>query len=244
MADVNGLFTLPGAPGRRAPGCVLALIAALAVLTGVAAAESSPPPGGAPGPTLVVLGDSLSAGYGIRVEDGWVALLARRLEAEGYGYRVVNASVSGETTGGGLARLPRVLAVHHPAIVLIELGSNDGLRGLPVGEIERNLTDLIARSRAAGAQVLLIGMRMPGNYGPEYTAKFYATFGSVAKAERVALVPFLLERIALDEARFQADRLHPDAVAQPALLETVWPVLQPLLRGAGRASARPTGTTP
>jgi acyl-CoA thioesterase-1 len=240
MPDANSRPAARGALCRRAAVCVLALGAALAVLSGAAAAESTSPPGGAPAPALVVLGDSLSAGYGIRAEDGWVALLARRLEAEGYGYRVVNASVSGETTGGGLARLPRVLAVHRPAIVVIELGSNDGLRGLPVTEIERNLTDLVARSRAAGAQVLLVGMRMPGNYGPEYTARFFATFAGVARAERVALVPFLLERVALDESNFQADRLHPVAAAEPALLDTVWPALQPLLRASRRAAARPS----
>jgi len=241
---VKSRLASPGAPCRRARARMLALAAALAVLTGAAAAEPSSPPGGAPAPALVVLGDSLSAGYGIRAEDGWVALLARRLEAEGYGYRVVNASVSGETTGGGLARLPRVLAVHRPEVVLIELGSNDGLRGLPVAEIERNLTDLVAQSRMAGARVLLVGMRMPVNYGPEYTAKFFAAFGSVAKAEHVALVPFLLERVALDETNFQSDRLHPVAAAQPTLLETVWPALQPLLRATRRAAVRPSAMTP
>jgi acyl-CoA thioesterase I len=217
---------------------VLALAAALVAAAG-AAADSAAPPAGAGLPTLVVFGDSLSAGYGIRSEDGWVALLGRRLEAEGYGYRVVNASVSGETTGGGVARLPRLLAVQRPAIVVIELGANDGLRGLPAAEIERNLRSLVARSRAAGARVLLVGMRLPGNYGPEYTAQFAAAFAAVARAERVALAPFLLERIALDETQFQPDRFHPVAAAQPALLDTVWPALQPLLRAARRPPVPP-----
>ena len=188
-------------------------------------------------PTLVVLGDSLSAGYGIRVEEGWVALLTRRLAGQGYGYQVVNASVSGETTEGGLERLPRVLATHHPAIMVLELGANDGLRGLPVTVIRQNLAAIVRASRAAGARVLLIGTRIPTNYGPEYTQSYFASFGELAKAERVPLVPFLLERIALDERNFQADRLHPVARVQDVLLDTVWPHLKPLL-GPVPATAR------
>ncbi len=192
----------------------------------------------APAETLVVLGDSLSAGYGIRPEDGWVALLGQRLQKEGYGYRVVNASVSGETTDGGLARLPRVLAAHHPAVLVVELGANDGLRGLPVAEMRHNLDKIVAAATAAGARVLVVGMRMPENYGPEYTERFAASFAEVAKAHHAALVPFLLERVALDESNFQADRLHPVAAAQGRLLETVWPELKPLLGGPATAGAR------
>jgi acyl-CoA thioesterase I len=194
--------------------------------------------GGATPPALVVLGDSLSAGYGIRVEDGWVALLERRLAEQGYGYRVVNASVSGETTAGGLARLPRVLDRHHPAIVIVELGGNDGLRGLPVADVRRNLTELVSRSRAAGARVLLVGTRMPSNYGPLYTEPYFRNFAAVARAERVPLVPSLLEGIAADERNFQADRLHPVAAVQPQLLDTVWRGLEPLLGPRPRASSR------
>jgi acyl-CoA thioesterase-1 len=184
-------------------------------------------------PVLLVLGDSLSAGYGIPVEQGWVSLLGRRLASQGYGYRVVNASVSGETTAGGLARLPHLLEVHRPRLVLIELGANDGLRGLPVAAMSANLEQLVARAAASGARVLLIGMRIPGNYGPRYGADFEASYAAVARARHAPLVPFLLARIALDEANFQADRLHPVAEAQPALLEAVWPVLLPLLRKGG-----------
>jgi acyl-CoA thioesterase-1 len=185
--------------------------------------------GGATPPALVVLGDSLSAGYGIRVEDGWVALLERRLAEQGYGYRVVNASVSGETTAGGSARLPRVLDRQHPAIVVIELGANDGLRGLPLADLRRNLSELVTRSRAAGARVLLVGTRMPSNYGPVYTEQYFQAFAAVARAERVALVPSLLEGVPAEERNFQADRLHPTAAVQPQLLDTVWRGLAPLL---------------
>jgi len=184
---------------------------------------------GAQPPALVVLGDSLSAGYGIRVEDGWVALLERRLAAQGYGYRVVNASVSGETSAGGLARLPHVLDRQRPAIVIVELGGNDGLRGLPVAELRRNLAALVARSRAAGARVLLVGTHLPVNLGPRYNEQYAGVFTAVAAAEHVALVPSLLEGIAPEEQNFQADHLHPAARVQPQLLETVWRGLLPLL---------------
>jgi acyl-CoA thioesterase-1 len=180
----------------------------------------------------------LSAGYGIRVEDGWVALLERRLAEQGYGYRVVNASVSGETTAGGLARLPRVLDRHHPAIVIVELGANDGLRGLPVADIRRNLAELVARSRAAGARVLLVGTRMPSNYGPLYTEQYFQNFAAVARAEHVALVPSLLAGIAVEERNFQADRLHPTAAVQGQLLDNVWHGLEPLLGARPRAASR------
>jgi acyl-CoA thioesterase I len=197
-----------------------------------AAADGTAPP------ALVVLGDSLSAGYGIRVEDGWVALLERRLVQQGYGYRVVNASVSGETTAGGLARLPRVLDRHRPAIVVIELGANDGLRGLPVEDLRRNLAELVSRSRAAGARVLLVGTRLPSNYGPQYTAQYGQSFAAVARAEHVALVPSLLEGVAAEERNFQADRLHPTAAVQPELLDSVWRGLEPLLAPRARAAER------
>jgi acyl-CoA thioesterase I len=180
---------------------------------------------------ILVLGDSLSAGYGISVEQGWVALLQARLRAKGYGYRVVNASASGETTGGGLARLPRALSMHQPRVVIVELGANDGLRGLPVADIRANLDAIVERSQQAGARILLVGMRIPPNYGPVYGNAFRALFADVAARHEVPLVPFLLQSVALNEAMMQEDRLHPNAAAQPKLLDTVWPQLEPLLRG-------------
>ena len=181
-------------------------------------------------PVILVLGDSLSAGYGVPVDQGWVARLQQRLDAEGYGYTVVNASVSGETTVGALERLPRALARHKPALVIIELGGNDGLRGLPVTELRANLEALVSGSREAGARVLLAAVRMPPNYGPQYTEKFYAVYEGVARDLRVPWVPFFLEGIALREDLFQDDGIHPDLEAQPILLDNVWPVLKPLLK--------------
>ena len=181
-------------------------------------------------PVILVLGDSLSAGYGIPVDQGWVARLQQRLDAEGYGYTVVNASVSGETTVGALERLPRALERHKPALVVIELGGNDGLRGLPVAELRANLEALVSVSREAGARVLLAAVRMPPNYGPQYTEKFYAVYEGVAKDLRVPWVPFFLEGIALGEDLFQDDGIHPALEAQPILLDNVWPVLKPLLK--------------
>jgi acyl-CoA thioesterase-1 len=180
-------------------------------------------------PAILVLGDSLSAAYGIRVEQGWVSLLQGRLKAEGYGQRVVNASSSGETTGGALARLPRALERHRPAVVIIELGGNDGLRGLPIADVRANFESLIRLSRAAGAQVLLVGMRIPPNYGPAYAGAFEKLYADLARVHRLPLVPFFLDGIALDDSLMQDDGLHPNAAAQPKLLEMVWPRLQPLL---------------
>jgi acyl-CoA thioesterase-1 len=176
-----------------------------------------------------VLGDSLSAGYGIQPAQGWVALLEKRLQAQGYEYRVVNASVSGETSGGGLQRLPRALELHRPAVVIVELGANDGLRGLSVPITRDNLTKIVAESKKAGAKVLLVGMRLPPNYGPRYTNDFMRMYREIAAAAQVGLVPFLLQPVALKPALMQADGLHPTATAQPALLDTVWPHLTLLL---------------
>lgn len=181
-------------------------------------------------PVILVVGDSLSAAYGIRLEQGWVALLQARLEAEGYGHRVVNASASGETTGGALARLPRALARHRPAVVILELGGNDGLRGLPIADVRGNFEDLIRLSREAEARVLLIGMRIPPNYGPAYTQTFHELYGDLARQHGLPLVPFFLDGIALDDSLMQDDGLHPAASAQPNLLELVWPELKPLLK--------------
>jgi acyl-CoA thioesterase-1 len=178
-----------------------------------------------------VLGDSLSAAYGIRLEQGWVALLQGRLKAKGYGHRVVNASASGETTGGALARLPRALERHRPAIVILELGGNDGLRGLPLSEVRGNFEALIRLSRGAGAKVLLVGMRIPPNYGPAYTRGFHELYEELARQHRLPFVPFFLDGIALDDSLMLEDGLHPNATAQPRLLDQVWPQLAPLLPG-------------
>jgi acyl-CoA thioesterase-1 len=180
--------------------------------------------------SILVFGDSLSAAYGIAQSRGWVTLLAARLKRERPDYSVVNASISGETSAGGRTRLPRALTQHKPAIVILELGANDGLRGLPVAEMKKNLTAMVAAARQAGARVLVVGMRMPPNYGLAYTRAFDAVFGEVARAEKVALVPFLFEGFAENSDLFQADRLHPVEAAQPLMLENVWKGLRPLLR--------------
>jgi acyl-CoA thioesterase-1 len=179
--------------------------------------------------TILAFGDSLSAAYGIRPEQGWVALLAQRLAAQGYGYQIVNASVSGETSAGGLERLPRALALHHPAVVILELGANDGLRGLPVAALRENLAHMLQLSQAAGARVLLVGIRIPPNYGPRYSEDFARVFPELAQQFHVPLLPFLLKDVALDPSRMQADGLHPNAAGEPGVLENVWPYLQPLL---------------
>jgi acyl-CoA thioesterase-1 len=179
--------------------------------------------------TILVFGDSLSAGYGINVEEGWVALLQKRLRTQGYGYRVVNASVSGETTSGGRQRLAHALSVHKPVLVILELGANDGLRGLPISDTHANLAKMIHDARAAGARVLLIGMKIPPNYGPRYTSEFEHTFQDLAHQQSVVFVPFLLSGVALNTALIQADGLHPNAKGQPTVLETVWAGLKPML---------------
>jgi acyl-CoA thioesterase-1 len=192
-------------------------------------AEPTPSASAPSQPTILVVGDSLSAGFGIKLEQGWVALLQEKLKREGYGHRVVNASASGETTGGAMTRLPRALAQHRPAIVILELGGNDGLRGLPVADIRANFEQMISLSRRAGAKVLLVGMRMPPNYGPRYTHEFDGLYAELAERHRVALVPFLLDGIALDDELMQDDGIHPNASAQPQLLATVWLELRALL---------------
>jgi acyl-CoA thioesterase I len=180
--------------------------------------------------TILVFGDSLSAAYGIRPEEGWVALLGQRLQSQGYGDQIVNASVSGETSGGGLERLPRALQLHHPALVILELGANDALRGLPLARTQENLAAMVRLSQSAGASVLLIGLRIPPNYGPRYTEQFASMFPALAKQYHLPLVPFLLEKVALDPQRMQADGLHPNAQGQSPILDTVWPYLRPLLK--------------
>lgn len=183
----------------------------------------------AAGPILV-LGDSLSAGYGVKVGSTWVALLQTRLATQGYGYRVVNASVSGETTGGARTRLPRALELHKPSIVVLELGGNDGLRGLPIKQVRANFETMIDLSRQAGAQVVLVGMRMPPNYGAEYADAFHALYRELAQKYQLPLVEFFLEGVALDDNLMQADGIHPTAAAQPKLLDNLWPVLAKVLK--------------
>ncbi len=188
--------------------------------------------------TILVLGDSLSAALGIRPEQGWVALLAQRLQAQGYGYQIVNASVSGETTSGGLERLPRALQLHQPGTVILELGANDGLRGLPVDETRENLAHMVRLSQAAGARVLLVGMRIPPNYGPRYTEQFARMFPELANQYHLPLVPFLLEKVALDPTRMQQDGMHPNARGEPPVLDTLWPYLKPLLKKNPQSGGR------
>lgn len=181
-------------------------------------------------PVILVLGDSLSAGYGLAPGQGWVALLQQRLKKEGYGHRVVNASVSGETTDGGLARLDRALATHKPGIVVLELGGNDGLRGLPVSRVEANLGLLITKSRAAGAEVLLLTVQMPTNYGPQYTSKYQQIYDDLRTRYKVGVAALMGPELALDLTYFLPDGIHPNARAQPLLLDNVWGQLTPLLR--------------
>jgi acyl-CoA thioesterase-1 len=181
-------------------------------------------------PALMVFGDSLSAAYRIPEESGWVALLAQKVQGEGIGFRVINASVSGETTDGGLARLPAALATHNPALVILELGGNDGLRGLPVSSISQNLIAMIRLCQAAGAQVILAGMQIPPNYGPRYTEPFAAQFQDIAEALNLPLIPFLIDGIPQRPELMQDDGIHPRAEAQGIILDNVWPVLEPLLR--------------
>jgi acyl-CoA thioesterase-1 len=181
-------------------------------------------------PVILVFGDSVSAGYGLtRVEQGWVALLQSRLKQQEYVYQVVNASVSGETTAGGLARLPRALTLHQPRIVILELGGNDGLHALPVAQMRTNLARMVDLASAAGAKVLLLGMRIPPNYGPDYTEQFRSSYSDLARDKKLPLVPFLLDDTALVPQLMQADGIHPNELGQPRLLDNVWPTLKPLL---------------
>ncbi|MCW5636496.1 MAG: arylesterase [Rubrivivax sp.] len=218
-----------------------ALVAALAVPTAVRAQGSSATAasgaasamGSGAGRTILVVGDSLSAEYGLARGQGWVALLEKRLAAERIAWRVVNASISGDTTSGGRSRLPALLRQHRPQVLLIELGGNDALRGLPLSMTEANLAEMARAGKAAGARVLLAGMAVPPNYGRSYGEAFMALFAKVAKAQGTGLVPFLLAGVADGpdaEAMFQPDRIHPRAEAHPRILDNVWPALKPLLR--------------
>jgi acyl-CoA thioesterase-1 len=179
--------------------------------------------------TLLVVGDSISAALGLETSQGWVSLLEKRLAEKGYEQRVVNASISGDTSAGGLARLPALLAEHKPELVIIELGGNDGLRGQPPTQLQQNLAGMIDSARAQGATVLLLGMRLPPNYGVRYTTAFANVYSTLAAEKQVPLVPFFLEGVGGVPEMMQPDGIHPQAKAQPRLLDNLWPTLEPML---------------
>jgi len=217
-----------------------ALLALIAARPGNALAASAAAPAN-DGERILVVGDSLSAEYGLTRGSGWVALLEQRLAREGLRATVVNASISGDTTAGGRARLAPLLQQRKPTLVIVELGGNDALRGLPLDETRRNLSAIAQDAKAAGARVLLIGMQLPPNYGRKYSADFAAMYGAVARAQGAALVPFMLKGVAdgaNSESMFQSDRIHPLASAHPIILANIWPVLEPMLRQPTRAALR------
>jgi acyl-CoA thioesterase I len=186
-------------------------------------------------PVVLVIGDSISAGYGLPPETGWTTLLQQRLAVEHYPHVVVNASISGDTTAGGRARLDALLAKHHPSVTVIELGGNDGLRGGSLDAMRSNLDAMTAAAQKNGSRVLIVGLRLPPNYGPAYVRRFETTYADVARERKAALVPFLFEGFAEDNAMFQADRIHPVIAAQARLLDNVWPALKPLLGEPGKS---------
>jgi acyl-CoA thioesterase-1 len=198
-------------------------VAALLTVAASASAYSAPK-------TVLVLGDSLSAEYGLARGTGWVSLLQQKLKAEKIDARIVNSSISGETTSGGRTRLPALLSQHHPNIVVIELGANDGLRGLPVASAEDNLRSMVSLAHKDNAKVLLVGMRMPPNYGRAYTERFAGMYRQLSTQLKTPLVPFMLEGVAQDPAMFQADRLHPLASAHPIILANIWPQFSALIK--------------
>lgn len=200
------------------------VLCALPFAAQYAATEDAPP-------IVLVFGDSLSAGYGIPLERGWAALLQQRLGEKGFSHRVVNASISGETSAGGRSRIAQTLADHSPTIVILELGGNDGLQGMPLDALAENLREMITLSRAAGADVVLVGMRIPPNYGPYYANAFERIYTSLGESERIRVVKFLLEGVAAQPSMMQDDGIHPTAKGQPRILENVWRELVPLLEG-------------
>jgi acyl-CoA thioesterase-1 len=218
---------------RRGVAHCTALLALAFGGFGMPLAQAAPASAAASGPRILVVGDSLSAEYGLDRGSGWVALLERRLEQERILGRVTNASISGDTTAGGRSRLPALLKQHRPDVVILELGGNDALRGLPLESTQANLAAMARAAREAGARVLILGMQIPPNYGRQYADRFAALFGEVARAEQAALVPFLLKGVADTanaESMFQADRIHLIAAAHPKILANVWPALRPLLK--------------
>jgi acyl-CoA thioesterase-1 len=215
-------MSTPRHPSRPAFTAIALALLAVALIATAARAVAAPG-------VLLVVGDSISAGYGLPRGTGWVDLLAARIDAQRLPFRVVNASVTGDTTAGGRARLPALLAQHKPAIVVVELGGNDGLRGGSLKATKENLDAMLGDVKKSGARALLVGMRLPPNYGPAYTREFDALYGELAKAHRAALVPFLFAGFGESSEWFQPDRIHPTAAAQAMLLDNVWPVLAPLL---------------
>lgn len=205
-----------------------AMLVALAVPVQAQSARAKPAP--APARTVLVMGDSLSAAYGLPARQGWVALTAERIARQHPGWKVVNASVSGETTAGGRSRIARELQRHRPALVVIALGANDGLRGLPLAQMKANLEAMVRAAKGSGARVLLLGMRLPPNYGRAYAQGFEEVYRQVARQHEVPLLPFLLEPIALNRDAFQSDNLHPTAAVQSRLRDHVWTALGPMLR--------------
>ena len=215
------LLRTASSPFRPAASALLAGLLLVCLTTASAVANQEP--------IILVFGDSLSAAYGIREEQGWVTLLQEKLESEGFAHRVVNASVSGETSNGGLARLPAVLESHAPDLVILELGGNDGLRGLPLQALEENLQTMIDMIQQADAEVLLAGIQIPPNYGPRYTEPFAQIFPTLSERESLPLVPFLIDGIAQHPDLMQNDGIHPKAEAQFMIVDNVWPVLKPML---------------
>jgi acyl-CoA thioesterase I len=220
MAGLNIVTTRSQIPCRSAYERIVFALLLLAAMVGNAVASER---------VLLVMGDSLSAAYGLRTEQGWVHMLEQRLQQGDAGWRVVNASISGETTAGGASRVLNEIARHQPDALLIALGANDGLRGLPLDAARANLQRMITAARNSSAEVLLVGMQMPPNYGPDYTRMFQQMYVELAEQNKVALLPFLLEPIASERDAFMADNLHPTASAQPRLLDHVWPALLPVL---------------
>jgi acyl-CoA thioesterase-1 len=216
-----GLTALGLGAGVRALRWLL-LVAALAASPGAAGAV----------PVILILGDSLSAGYGLAQGQGWVTLLQKKLDAERYAYTIVNASISGDTTAGGRSRLDALLREHGPAVTVVELGANDGLRGGSLDAMRANLEAIVTAAKKSGSRVLLVGMRLPPNYGPAYGERFHAVYEDVGTAQKVTLVPFLMEGFAEDTTLFQPDRVHPLAAAQARMLDNVWPKLKLLLTAA------------
>jgi acyl-CoA thioesterase I len=218
-----------GRGSRRHAVAFVALLLAILAQAGVASMPAAPPlpP---PSHTVLVLGDSLSAGYGLDGSQGWVPLTAQRIATRKPGWRVVNASISGETTAGGAARVVQAVALHRPAVVVIELGANDGLRGLPLRQTRRNLAYMIGAAQGVQAKVLLVGMRLPPNYGADYTQAFEGVYRDLAARFDTAFLPFLLAPIMRDADAFQVDNMHPTAAMQPLLRDHVWTALEPLLQ--------------
>ena len=212
------------------PRCWLRPITILATTLVCAVVAAAPA-----APTILIVGDSISAGYGLPPDAGWTTLLQRRLAEQHYPHRVVNASISGDTTASGRARLAPLLAQQPPAITVIELGGNDGLRGGSLEAMRANLDAMVAAAQKAGSRVLLVGMRLPPNYGPAYVRQFDAIYGEVAQSRHATLVPFLFEGFGDDDTLFQPDRIHPVLAAQPRLLDNVWRELKPLLDAHGKA---------